>query len=181
MSIDESLLKAVGKGDLAFLPLDLSDPIERVMLISKEVKHLLDGTQVAQAARAKSLLADLQSFVKGEALSMCFRPYEHGEAYFGRLDPVGSCVWDVRSRKPNPGIRVLGMFAEVDTFVAFNWWPRSKKVSWSGKEPLGDKNSINWRIAMHDCDTQWHATLPGEVPIAGLEVNRYVSANYSLC
>lgn len=181
MSIDESLLRAVAKGDLAFLPLDLSDPIERVMLISKEVKELIEGTHAAQVARAQGLLADLQAFVKGDVVSMCFRPYEADEAYFGRLHPVGSGVWDIRTRRPNPGIRIFGMFAELNTFVAFNWWPRSKKVPWSNKEQLGDRDSMNWRIAIHDCDTQWHATLPGEVAVAGLEVDRYVSANYELC
>lgn len=181
MSIADSLLKAVEVGDLAFLPMEKSDPIDRVMLISREITELLNGANAAQKARAKRLLADLQSFVKGEVISICLRPYEHGEAYFGRLDPVGSSIWDVRSRKPDPGLRIFGMFADLDTFVALSWWPRSIKVSWALKEPLGDKNSLNWRIAMHDCDSQWHSTLPGEVAVSGLEVERYVSGNYYLC
>ena len=125
------------------------------------------------------LRADMESFVKGDVISMCFTPYEAEDEFFGLLDPPGEAIWDIRSRTPRPSLRVLGMFPKVNTFVALDWWPRRRKLEWSDKEPLGD-DQLRWRLAIHECRERWHNTLPGEVPVAGMDVERYVTGDVNV-
>lgn len=164
-----------------YLPIMEGDPIERVMLIETEVTELLDGPyqSVHHARRIGRLRADLESFVMGEEITLSFTPYEHGSAYMGLLDPKGQATWDIRSRDPEPGLRVFGRFACPDVFVALTWSPRSKEVGWSRKPALEDI-PLMWRIQILDCDQKWNSILPGLVPVSGDEVERYVTANVSV-
>jgi hypothetical protein len=174
MSIDESLQRAVLDQRLHYLPMDDSDPIERSILLHEEVRAaLLDGTTEAQRVRMMKLRADMESFVSGGAISMCFIPREADEEFFGLLDPPGEAAWDMRSRDPPPGLRVLGMFAKVNTFVALDWWPRSVKPAWTGKQPLTCE--LRWRMAIHEVRERWHHILPGEIPVSGTDVRNYVT------
>lgn len=182
MSIDDVVQRAIERGDLACLPMLVpSDPRERVMLLGEEVSGLIMGpfTNVAHERRAFRLRADLESFVKGEEISICLTPRKAGDADFGLLDPPGQATWDVRSRDPKPGLRVIGRFAATDVFVALGWWPRSVQVSWSEKPPLVD-DELLWRIAIHDCDEKWNRILPGLVPVSGGKAERYVSEHYTV-
>lgn len=177
MSIHESLQRAVCDRHLHYLPMtDRSDPVRRRMFIHEEVRAaLLDGTTEVQRVRMMQLRADLERFVKGSALLMCFAPKKgKDDAHFALLNPPGEACWDVRSLTPSPSLRVLGMFADVDAFVALDWWPKRIKVAWSGKEPLGDDDLL-WRLAIHECRARWHSILPGEIPVAGRDVRRYVT------
>lgn len=151
------------------------------MVIDAEVGGLLNGPfrDVYHERRIGHLRADLETFVKGEEISLCFRPYDHGKAYLGLLDPPGQATWDIRSRRPGPGLRVFGRFAARDVFVALTWWPRSRPVNWSSKQALKG-NQLLWRLAILECEEEWNRILPGEVPVAGTRAERYVSDNYIL-
>jgi hypothetical protein len=180
MSIQDSLQRAVARGELAYLPMRLdSDPIERAMLLDDEVKELLSGPfrDIHHERRIGRLHADLETFVTGGEVSLCFTHHRHGKAYLGLLDPPGQATWDIRSRNPGPGLRVFGRFAATNIFVALTWRPRSKHVAWSSKDPLADDNLL-WRIAIHDCEEKWNRILPGEVPVAGTRAENYVSDHF---
>ena len=59
----------------------------------------------------------------------------------GLLAPREDAFWDIRSRDPRPGLRVIGHFAETDVFVALVWRPRS--VVFEGRLPLGEVEGPN--------------------------------------
>jgi hypothetical protein len=50
-----------------------SDPVRRTLLISSEIKAVLDGPWPSKSAerRCGELRADLEAFVKGERISAC--------------------------------------------------------------------------------------------------------------
>lgn len=146
-------------------------------LSSDMYRALLHAPTEKQRVRMASLRADMEAFVRGDAITICFTPRKAKTATFGRLDPPGEATWDLRARVPSPSLRVLGMFATVDAFVAFDWWPRRRKVEWSDKEPLSDGKDLRWRLAIHDCRERWHKILPGEIPVSGTDVRKYVTRN----
>jgi len=95
----------------------------------------------------------------------------------GLLDPASEGTWEIRSCDPNPGLRVFGKFAYVDTFVALNWEPRSVWVA--QKRPLGTGKSLEYQIAMIEANQRWDAVLPDLTPLTGGRYIDYVSKNSS--
>lgn len=160
-----------------------SDPVERVLMYGEEIRNLFAGPfkgapGLAREKRSKELLADFQAFVRGGHVSLCFRPKEHIDTTFGRLAPQELGIWDLRSQKQRPSLRVIGGFAAANVFVALNWWPRFRKVSWSGKEPLLDDE--RWEAAINDVEQRWRQILLGKKRVTGEEVRRYVTRNFSV-
>ena len=92
----------------------------------------------------------------------------------GRLEPISSGSWDVRSRDPKPGIRVFGAFAATDLFVALDWRPRSRRIAGFDKKPLLD-DEIEWQLAMLEAEQRWDNILPRLPRIVGKHVSDYVS------
>lgn len=181
MSIHGALQRAVAAGSLDYTPATESDPVERVLMYGEELRDFLSGPfkGAAHEKRAGELLADFQSFVRGDHVSLCFRPREHNESTFGRLEPEERAVWDLRSRKHRPSLRVLGGFAARDVFVALSWWPRWHKVPWSDKEPLL-RDDARWAAAISDADQKWRDILLGKRRVSGEEVGSYVTRNVSV-
>lgn len=173
---------AIECGDLVPLPMHLdSDPQTRTLLLSKEIQELVLGPYQSDAheSRAGMLWADMESFVRGDEVSMCLTPYRAKTAAFGLLAPASGATFDFRSRSPSPSLRVLGHFLAADTFVALTWWPKRVTVEWSNKDPLGD-NDLRWRLAIHECNERWFAILPNSVAISGMKGENYVSSKLYL-
>lgn len=72
-------------------------------------------------------------------------------------------VWEIRSQD-EPGIRVLGRFADTDLFIALTWHKRS--------ELLGPQ-SRPWRDAIVGCKTEWKNLFPAYPPKSGDPSNAY--------
>lgn len=125
-------------------------------------------------SRVGLLRGDLESFVKGERVSVCLKPYTAKEAFLGRLDRPEDEVWDMRSRTASPGLRLFGRFAAPNIFIAFTWAPRS--TVWNGREPMGDRHNPKWDVAKLECERQWGLLFPKHEPIHGEEVQDYVTA-----
>ena len=154
-----------------------SDPESRTMLLSEELKALLDGPWENDEIRYRAgrLRADLEDFIKGEKITVCLEPFAAKSAYMGRLDPVSDGTWDIRSRDPSPALRVVGFFAETDLFVALRWAPRSRRVSWTAKPPLGPRDSREWRDIIVQCKTDWRNLCHPYPPVTGDRINDYIS------
>jgi hypothetical protein len=101
-------------------------------------------------------------------------PFEAREAQLGRLAPISDSVFDFRSRE-KPGLRVFCRFAETDVVVAFTCAPRSIKVSWLDKLPLGDRYSKEWKNGVSECIAQWSMLFPRHDPVLGDDLNAYLS------
>jgi hypothetical protein len=159
MSIRDSITVRIEEGRLWQLrPILDSDPVKRTMIISHEIRQLIDGpwpNNKGWARRCGRLRADLETFVKGERIGLCLTPYAAGTAYMGRLDKPTDEVWDIRSRDPDPGLRVFGRFPDRDLFVALIWSPRSIEIVHSQRPSLGDRNSIQWKTAIRETKAEW--------------------------
>lgn len=179
MSIQSALQRAIRAGDLAYLPMPRSDPVERVILLGREMQAFFGSASsgtVHRKIRVAKALADMQAFVRGDIIPVCLTPRSHGEVFLGRLEPVGLSMFDMRCRDPKPSLRVLGRFIRTDVFVALDWWPRFRKAPWSAKEPLTDND--RWSAAISECVNKWDGMLPGIFPVSGEKVEGYVARNY---
>ncbi len=180
MSIRDEINNWIDGGRLFLLGRALeSDPVERNLLISSEIKELVDGPWIDEtmSKRCGQLRANMEVFMGGELIPVCLNPFQAKAAYMGLLDPVGDGIFDIRSRDPKPGLRVFGAFAETDTFIALTWCPRSVAVSWAGKKPLGDRDSREFRDAILECKTAWRRFFPTYPPVTGDNLRDYISNN----
>jgi hypothetical protein len=178
MSICAQIRECVQLGELhQLLPMLDSDPVERKVFISTEIKDALEGPWPNKTAerRLRELQGDLEAFVKGDIIGMCLTAFQHKTAYMGRLDMPKDEVWDIRSRRNSPALRVFGRFASVDTFIALRIRPRSVRVNWLNSEPLGGAESREWQFAIIETLQEWNRLLPNFNPPHGDDLSVYVS------
>lgn len=167
MLIREFILQAVRDHRLTvFRPRYADGEPARSLLVSDEVARLIDGPWDAEteARRAGRLRADLEHFVNGGVISVSMTPRRAGSAFMARLEPLGSQLWDVRSRDPSPAIRVVGAFSETDVFVALVWAFRSSL-----------KSNQDWQQLIQQCQGSWRALFSTLLPHGGDDVRDYIS------
>lgn len=87
--------------------------------------------------RIAQLQADLEVFVEGRSID---------PKYLFLLYPMRDGVWEIRSVRDRPSIRVLGLFACKDVFIATNHALR---------EDLGDWNSREWKAVQREARAEW--------------------------
>lgn len=115
------------------------------------------------------LRADLDRFTEGAMISIRLPPSKDVQAYLAFLEPVSDRVWEIRSTKPEPQLRVFGHFATTDTFVALMWNERTKLV-----------DQEDWSFAIKECQAEWRRLFPAYEPLAGTNVYDYVSRKFFL-
>jgi hypothetical protein len=185
MSIQDELAKLVAAGRLFPLALSLpSDQSVRRIFLSQEIQQLLVGpwVSVEWEKRCYALRATLESFVRGERVTVSLVPYEHGEADMGRLDtPKDNEVWDIRDRKTKPGLRIFGRFIDKDTLILTNFSPRSVPIPGVDKKPLKDhRKSYEWELAIIECMDQWASMFPAIKPMHKDDASDYITNAVSL-
>ena len=176
MSIADRVTSLVSDGRLHLVePLDASLEVKRVMVVSDDIQNMLDGPWSTSGLerRAGRLRADLEMFVRGQFLTVSMTPYQHKTAYMGLLEPPKRGFWDIRSRDPKPGLRVLGHFADVDLFVALVWHPRSVEVD--GRSPLRNAQGLNWEFAKIQCEEMWQEMFPNHRPRIREKISDFIS------
>ncbi|SRR5712691_251576 len=147
----------------------------RQIFVSAEVRSLFVGPWTTRAweGRCGLLRADLDRFSQGGLIPVAARPFKKGKtAYMRQLSRWLEEVWEIRSRGVQPGIRVLGRFADTDVFIALTWHKRP--------DLLGPK-SREWRDAIVGCKTEWRNLFPAYQPKSGdassVYPTDYISAN----
>ena len=144
----------------------------RQFYASIEIHRLIVGpwSERGWEARCGFLRADFDQFIEGRLITIATRPYKAKTAYMARLHPPREEVWEIRSRDPNPGVRVFGRFADTDIFVA---------LTWSKRADLKGPKSREWRDARETCKVDWRNLFPVYNPITGNggDFHEYVSAN----
>jgi hypothetical protein len=87
------------------------------------------------------------------------------------LEPVEDEVWELRSRDPEPQVRVFGRFALPDCFVATHAAFRDDlgDLSWSRWE------GNNWPIEIQRCKSKWAVLLPSQIPFSGGSIHAYIT------
>ena len=176
MSIQNSIAAALSTGRLHAFELEFaSDELVRSILLHPQFAADLSERVEEWGWRVGQLQTDFESFVKGEYISLSMTPFKHRTATMGLMAPKSDGTWEIRCREPRPGLRVLGKFASVDTFVALSWEPRS--VKFGRKNPLGDKHSREYRHALSLVNKRWNHVLPRLSSLTGGNYSDYVSKN----
>lgn len=97
------------------------------MFLSEELWDLLATSHedLEMEERIGVLQADLEMFVESPSID---------PKYLFLLYPARDAVWEIRSVRPNPSVRVLGLFAADDAFIATNCVLRETLGGWQSRE-----------------------------------------------
>ena len=115
MSIEDEIVDRVARGMLyPLLPQAAGETPRRVMLLTEFLWGFLNSPEGDQdwEQRVGELRADLETFVVADEI----RP-----KYLFLLYPARDAVWEIRSTRTNPTIRVLGLFPQKDVYVATDY------------------------------------------------------------
>lgn len=128
MSIDELILDRVKRGMLyPLVPYAPGARADRAMFLCEALWAILESPEGDDEweVRVGELRADLERFVTNE------EPID--PKYLFLLYPAADAVWEIRSVRPDPSIRVLGSFAKTDVFIATNHALRAELGGWQSR------------------------------------------------
>lgn len=160
MSIREEILRRTNEGRLRqLLPRLSADPCIRRMYLTSELYEDLykDRSNDSEIRIFAELEADLELFVISETLD---------SDYLTLLRPETEGVWEIRSTRPTPQIRVFGMFAARDCFIATNY---------ADRDYLGDADSYQWKNEIRLAKETWRNLFPGYTHMKTRDRNRLFS------
>ena len=155
MSIDALIHAAVKEKRLfPLLPRAAGEAPHRAMFLSENLWELLNTSwdDPAMETRLGILEADLELFVQGSAID---------PKYLFLLYPLREGVWEIRSVREDPSIRVLGLFVRKDVFFAANYALR---------EDLGGWDSREWRQVKRIARTEWTRVFHAYQPMISSKV-----------
>jgi len=159
MSILAEITNRIQEGRLQeLLPALPSQRLVRRMIVSPDIAALVLGpwTEPDWEERCNYLRADLDRFISGQTIPVTAGKLNDRHSYLKQLIPAAGEIWEIRSRDPDPSLRVMGRFAAVDVFVALAWYKRAS---------LGGPSSRPWRDATVQCATDWRNLFPAYEPI----------------
>jgi hypothetical protein len=132
---------------------------KRVMLVAEDLWTFLRAPDPDPEweDRKGFLQADLEVFAEGQPI---------GPKYLFLLYPASEAVWEIRSGRPDPSIRVLGRFVAKDVFIATNYATRDE---------LGGWQSRRWRDVKLMSRTIWTNMFHGYKPLITSDVTQVVS------
>lgn len=131
----------------------------RAIYVSEDIWELLSTTHDDQELeeRLGTLQADLELFAEGQPID---------PKYLFLLSPVRDSVWEIRSVRPEPSMRVLCLFAKKDVIIATNLALR---------ESLGGWESQAWKEAKRLARTRWTVLFHTYLPLAFTRVTDLVT------
>lgn len=131
----------------------------RVLLLSEDIRNRLDASyaDLDMEDRMGELEADLDVFSTGSQID---------PKYFFLLYPASEGVWEIRSVRPDPQIRILGLFALRDVFVATNMAMRSELGGWESRA---------WKDVKRLARTRWTQLFHTYNPLISTNVQSLVS------
>lgn len=160
MSIDDLITDRLARGMLHPLELKVrGTPARRAMFVSEGIWRMLsmEHGDDDMEERLGILQADLELFVEGQPID---------PRYLFLLYPPGDAVWEIRSARPAPSIRVLGRFAKRDVFVATNMALR---------EDLGGWQSREWKNVKRQACTCWNRLFHRYPPMLSTNIHDLVT------
>jgi hypothetical protein len=160
MSIHDEILDRVGRKMLfPVLPQARGSTIRRALFVSEPLHAALQSAPGDQEweRRIAELRADLEVFVEARTVD---------PKYLFRLYPGRDGIWEIRSVRDNPSIRVLGLFAWKDVFIATNHALR---------EDLGGWQSREWKKVKRTARAVWRQLFPTYDPKVATSVRLLVT------
>lgn len=175
MSIRKQIEDACDCGALRYLPPELGGAdSERCIFVSEEVwdaaysHHHEADPELAELYAG--MRATLDHYSMGGQIPVGWTPRrKDGAALVARVEPLDSRCWDFRCLDPEPGIRVLGFFAETNVFIALTWHYRDSLES-----------SDDWDGAITEARRLWDGLFSGP-PFKGSNVGDHISKNANPC
>ena len=141
------------------LPKVAGATIRRALFVSEQLHAVLNSPEGTDEweKRIGYLRADLEVFVSAATIT---------PKYLFHLYPARDGVWEIRSTKPDPSIRVMGLFAAKDILVCTNYAIR---------EDLGGWQSREWKEAKRQTAAQWRVLFHSYGHVIEHDVKRLVS------
>jgi hypothetical protein len=148
----------------------LGEETPRTVFVSEEVRDIVWDDYYPdtwEGRRHGNLRAFFDAFTEGAEFSVAFDPFNKPRTTtIARVHPVDLEVFDFRCLDPKPGIRALGFFAEIDTFIALTW---DYRENFEGKD--------DWSEEVKNCVGLWQKLFGQLPPHKGNTVNDYISYN----
>jgi hypothetical protein len=160
MSIEDEIVDRVKRGMLyPLMPSTPGDAAIRAMLIAEKLWAFLHKptTDPSHEKRIGELRADLEVFVTSEIIV---------PKYLFLLSPASDGVWEIRSVREQPSLRVAGIFAAQDIYIA---------VDVALREELNGWNSTEWRQFKRNAKAVWRQLFASFDPLITSNVNDVVS------
>lgn len=169
MSIRDDIRYWMDRGRLfQVFPRLPGSPVNRVLLASEAVNRLMTGPweNANEEIRCGRLWADFDRFIEGRLISVSLNsPYSKPRTTFmARLDPPADDVIEIRSRDPRPGMRIFGLFADKDVFVA---------LTWEYRENLGGPRDKEFNREREICKAEWRKLFNTYPSINGSRIDEY--------
>ena len=129
------------------------------MFVSEQIWATLstEHQEEEMEERLGILQADLEVFADGQPI---------GPKYLFLLYPAHEGVWEIRSVRHDPSIRVLGCFAMKDVFIATNMELRENLGGWQSRE---------WKNVKRLARTRWGHMFHTYQPLLSTNVHDLVS------
>jgi hypothetical protein len=160
MSIEDLIIHKVGMGMLfPIIPRARGAAPRRAMFVSEDIWSLLstEHQDDDMEDRLGILQADLEQFAEGRVID---------PKYLFLLYPVSEGVWEIRSVRPEPSIRVLGFFAKTNVFIATNLALRENLGGWESRE---------WKDVKRLARTRWGHLFHAYEPMISTKLNDLVT------
>jgi hypothetical protein len=160
MSIQDDIADRLKRGMLhPLLPLAKGAMIRRAMFVGEELWANLNSPEGDPEwdERIGKLQADLEVFVTEASIE---------PKYLFLLFPAPDAVWEIRSVRDDPSIRVLGLFAEKDVFISTNF---------ARREGLGGWQSREWKWVKRMARALWRRIFPTYSPVTTIDVKEVCS------
>lgn len=164
MSIDDDIAHRAANGMLfPLLPKAKGEAAIRAMFVGEKLWALLNSDEgdTEWERRVGELQADLEVFVTSEFVN---------PKYLFLLDPASDAVWEIRSVGTDPSMRVLGLFAKKDVYVA---------ADVALREDLGAWNSRAWKQVKRNARAVWRQLFAAYNPILTINVHDVVTGAIS--
>ena len=160
MSIEQVVRWRVAEQRLfPLLPKAAGATPRRAMFLSSELWDLLrfEHQDPDMEVRLGHLQADLEFFVTSATID---------PKYLFHLYPACDAVWEIRSVRPDPSIRVLGLFATRDLFIATNHALRADLGGWQSRD---------WKTVKRMARAKWTQMFHPYQPTIGTDVTNLVT------
>lgn len=135
----------------------------RAFLMTRRLADQLTSARMSpdqrHVERWERLRADIAHFVENGMVNWAFMKW---------LEPKKHEIWELRSVRPRPSIRVFGRFAEPDVFVG------THAVERPG---LGAKWSLQWELEKLTCEEQWRFAVGDHEPFRASRYEDYITEN----
>jgi hypothetical protein len=160
MSIEDEIVDRYRRRMLfPLLPKARGAAARRAMFVAEDLWSVLNSPEGDDEweQRVGELRADLERFVIEEQID---------PSYLFLLYPAEDAVWEIRSVRPDPSIRVLGSFAYKDVYIATNY---------AFRKDLGGWQDRRWKAVKRKARAVWRWLFHTYKPLFGTDVKLLVT------